>query len=113
VYEVQAGFSPPPTPPGITGHHFVHYRRPGQGIVTGEPTLGISLVLISPKEEARAQELRRSIKARECYCPLANAAYTNMLIHEPTVMKVAAEVARSRVASVLGRQPARVGETPL
>jgi MoaA/NifB/PqqE/SkfB family radical SAM enzyme len=62
---------------------------------------------------ARAQELRRSIKARECYCPLANAAYTNMLIHEPTVMKVAAEVARSRVASVLGRHPARVGETPL
>jgi hypothetical protein len=58
VYEVQAGFSPPPTPPGITGHHFLHYRRPGQGIVTGEPTLGISLVLISPKEEARAQELR-------------------------------------------------------
>ena len=42
----------------------------------------------------RAGELRRSIKAGECYCPLANAAYTNMLTHGPTVTKVAADVAR-------------------
>ena len=54
----------------------------------------------------KADELRRSIKAGECFCPLANAAYTNMLIHEPTVMKVTAEVARSRVASVFERRPA-------
>jgi hypothetical protein len=47
----------------------------------------------------RAGELRRSIKAGECYCPLANAAYTNMLTHGPTVTKVAADVARSRVAT--------------
>lgn len=53
----------------------------------------------------KAKELRRSIKAGECYCPLANAAYTNMLIHEPTVMKVAADVARSRVASVFAKPP--------
>ena len=46
-----------------------------------------------------ADELRRSIKAGECYCPLANAAYTNMLTHGPTVRKVAADVARSHVAS--------------
>jgi MoaA/NifB/PqqE/SkfB family radical SAM enzyme len=46
---------------------------------------------------ARANELRRSIKAGECYCPLANAAYTNMLTHAPTVTKVAASVAKSRV----------------
>jgi hypothetical protein len=45
---------------------------------------------------AKAQQLRRSIKAGECYCPLANAAYTNMLTHGPTLLKVAAEVARSR-----------------
>jgi MoaA/NifB/PqqE/SkfB family radical SAM enzyme len=49
----------------------------------------------------KARELRRSIKAGECYCPLANAAYTNMLTHEPTVMKVAADVARSRVGSLI------------
>ena len=54
----------------------------------------------------KADELRRSIKAGECFCPLANAAYTNMLIHEPTVMKVTAQVARSRVASVFERRPA-------
>lgn len=42
----------------------------------------------------RANELRRSIKAGECYCPMANAAYTNMLCHTPTVAIVAAEVAK-------------------
>jgi MoaA/NifB/PqqE/SkfB family radical SAM enzyme len=44
---------------------------------------------------AQANELRRSIKAGECYCPLANASYTNMLTHVPTLVKVATEVARS------------------
>jgi len=42
---------------------------------------------------ARATELRHSIKAGECYCPLANASYTNMLMHVPTVIKVVADVA--------------------
>jgi MoaA/NifB/PqqE/SkfB family radical SAM enzyme len=59
----------------------------------------------------KAKELRRSIKAGECYCPLANAAYTNMLMHEPTVAKVAAEVAWSRVALLAGRRTSRVGES--
>jgi MoaA/NifB/PqqE/SkfB family radical SAM enzyme len=53
---------------------------------------------------ARADELRRSIKAGECYCPLANAAYTNMLVHAPTVAKVAREVGQSRAVSFLGRR---------
>ncbi len=52
---------------------------------------------------ARAAQLRRSIKAGECACPLANAAYTNMLMHGPTVTKVTADVARSRAASLIGR----------
>jgi len=63
----------------------------------------------------KANELRRSIKAGECYCPLANAAYTNMLIHEPTVMKVTSEVARARAGAVFNRQqqqPAPLEETP-
>ena len=54
----------------------------------------------------KAKELRRSIKNRECYCPLANAAYTNMLTHGPTVTNVTADVARSRATSRKGR-PAR------
>jgi hypothetical protein len=58
VYEVDGTFAAPDTPAGITGHHFRHYPRPGQGIVSGRPTVGLSLVLISPKEESRAQELR-------------------------------------------------------
>ena len=48
----------------------------------------------------KADELRRSIKAGECYCPLANASYTNMLVHGPTVTRVVADVARSRAASL-------------
>jgi hypothetical protein len=58
VFEVAAGFKPPKTPRGITGYHYLHYHRPGQGIVTGRATVGLSLVLISPKDAARAQELR-------------------------------------------------------
>jgi MoaA/NifB/PqqE/SkfB family radical SAM enzyme len=56
----------------------------------------------------KADALRRSIKAGECHCPLANAAYTNMLTHGPTVTKVVADVARSRAAS-LRRTPVRTG----
>jgi MoaA/NifB/PqqE/SkfB family radical SAM enzyme len=56
---------------------------------------------------AKANQLRRSIKAGECYCPLANAAYSNMLLHGPTVMKVAGGVGRARVASLLGHEPRR------
>jgi hypothetical protein len=48
---------------------------------------------------AKAQQLRRSIKAGECHCPLANASYTNMLTHGPTLIKVAADVARKRLPS--------------
>ena len=53
----------------------------------------------------KAKQLRRSIKNRECYCPLANAAYTNMLTHGPTVTKVAGDVARSRATSLKRRAP--------
>jgi len=60
----------------------------------------------------KAAALRRSIKAGECYCPLANAAYTNMLLHEPTVLKVAAEVTRSRLKSRLVNHRAHASEAP-
>jgi MoaA/NifB/PqqE/SkfB family radical SAM enzyme len=52
----------------------------------------------------KAAQLRRSIKAGECYCPLANAAYTNMLMHGPTVTRVAASVSRSRAAALTRRR---------
>ena len=34
------------------------------------------------------REVRRSIAAKECYCPLANASYTNMLLDAPTLGRV-------------------------
>jgi len=58
VYEVDQRFTPPPVPDGITAHHFRRTPRPGQGVITGRPTIGLSLVLISPEEKERAQELR-------------------------------------------------------
>jgi MoaA/NifB/PqqE/SkfB family radical SAM enzyme len=61
----------------------------------------------------RADELRRSIKAGECYCPLANAAYTNMLVHEPTVMKVAAQVAGARIGRAFQPTAPRLEEQPV
>lgn len=35
----------------------------------------------------KADEVRKSIKNKECSCPLANAHYTNMLEHFPTLTK--------------------------
>ncbi len=35
-----------------------------------------------------AKPLRRSIRKKECACPLANAAYTSMLMHPPTMIAV-------------------------
>ena len=58
VYEVDATFTPPSVPPDITGHHFRRTGRPGQGRLTGKPTIGLSLVLISPRSPDGAQPLR-------------------------------------------------------
>lgn len=38
------------------------------------------------------QALRRSIYEKECACPMANATYANMLLHPPTVAKVAIDL---------------------
>ncbi len=37
----------------------------------------------------RAAAVRRSIAAGECYCPMANVSYSNMLLHPPTLARVA------------------------
>ena len=55
AYEVEAGFVAPAPSPDVRGHHFRRTPRPGQGRLTGLPTVGLSLVLISPREPARAQ----------------------------------------------------------
>jgi hypothetical protein len=58
VYEINDSFTAPATPEGVTGHHFNRYPRPGQGRLTGKPTVGLSLVLISPTTPDQAQALR-------------------------------------------------------
>jgi hypothetical protein len=58
VYEVGDGFTAPATADRISGHHFRRTPRPGQGSLTGKPTLGLMLVLISPRQPAQAQALR-------------------------------------------------------
>jgi MoaA/NifB/PqqE/SkfB family radical SAM enzyme len=40
----------------------------------------------------RAESARRSIAAGECFCPMANVSYSNMLLHPPTLLRVARQV---------------------
>jgi hypothetical protein len=58
VYEVTDGFVAPDAPADVRAHHFRRTSRPGQGVITGRPTTGLSLVLISPREPQHAQSLR-------------------------------------------------------
>jgi MoaA/NifB/PqqE/SkfB family radical SAM enzyme len=58
---------------------------------------------------ARMAEVRRSIAARECHCPLANAAYTNMLHDMPTLARVVAKLLRLRGRRSAPSSPARGG----
>ncbi len=46
----------------------------------------------------KIKEVRRSIAAKECHCPLANASYTNMLHDLPTLARVSAKLLRPSVA---------------
>lgn len=58
LYEIDDGFEPPSPAEGITGLHLRRYPRPGQGRLTGKPTIGLSVVLISPRDPERSQALR-------------------------------------------------------
>jgi hypothetical protein len=58
VYEVDDEFVAPPVPDDVRGHHFRRTPRPGQGSLSGRPTVGLSLVLISPRDPAGSQALR-------------------------------------------------------
>jgi hypothetical protein len=57
LYECGDSFVPPAPPEDIRGLHFGRTPRPGQGTV-GRTTLGLELVLISPKRPEDAQALR-------------------------------------------------------
>jgi MoaA/NifB/PqqE/SkfB family radical SAM enzyme len=45
---------------------------------------------------SRADEVRQAIKKSKCQCPLANSAYTNMLLHPPTLMVIGARALATR-----------------
>jgi MoaA/NifB/PqqE/SkfB family radical SAM enzyme len=47
-----------------------------------------------------ADRVRTSIRNKECHCTLANASYTNMLMHAPTLARVGAKVALSSLPIV-------------
>jgi hypothetical protein len=50
--------SPEEAPPGVEGMLFRRTPRPPQGRLTGRPTLGLSVVLITPKTDEQATALR-------------------------------------------------------
>jgi MoaA/NifB/PqqE/SkfB family radical SAM enzyme len=52
------------------------------------------------------REVRRSIAAKECYCPLANASYTNMLLDPPTLGRVGSKFIRPDSITVNNSAPA-------
>jgi hypothetical protein len=58
LYEVDHDFTVPEAAPDTRGHHFRRYPRPGQGSLTGRPTVGLLVVLVSPRQTEGAQALR-------------------------------------------------------
>ena len=48
----------------------------------------------------RARELRRSIRNRECACPMVSAAYTSMIAHPSSLWRIGLDYLQ------LGRGPA-------
>jgi MoaA/NifB/PqqE/SkfB family radical SAM enzyme len=44
-----------------------------------------------------AKKIRRSIKNRECACPLANASYTNLLVNPKSLIKVSSRLVREKL----------------
>jgi MoaA/NifB/PqqE/SkfB family radical SAM enzyme len=57
----------------------------------------------------KIQEVRRSIAAKQCHCPLANASYTNMLHDLATLARVGAKLRRlgSKRQQAAGGDPRR------
>src|SRR5688572_22472717 len=50
LYEGSSEFRAPAPPRDVRAIHFRRTPRPGQGILTGKPTLGLELVLVSPRD---------------------------------------------------------------
>ena len=59
----------------------------------------------------KIKEVRRSIAAKECHCPLANASYTNMLHDLPTLARVGTKLVRPKTGPA-GNTPVTVNPAP-
>jgi MoaA/NifB/PqqE/SkfB family radical SAM enzyme len=59
----------------------------------------------------KIKEVRRSIAAKECHCPLANASYTNMLHDLPTLTRVGTKLLRPN-GGPTGNKPVTVNPAP-
>jgi MoaA/NifB/PqqE/SkfB family radical SAM enzyme len=49
-----------------------------------------------------ADRMRTSIANKDCHCPLANAGYTNMLMHVPTLLRVGTKVSAQTILAARG-----------
>jgi hypothetical protein len=59
VVEAAEGFvAPAAAPQALAAHTFARYPRPSQGILSGQPTLGLMVVWISPRSPDMARQLR-------------------------------------------------------
>ena len=58
----------------------------------------------------RADELRRSIRRGECFCPLANAAYSSMLCDPPSIVRVGLRWLTSQVRQANAPVTETIGE---
>ena len=47
-------------------------------------------------KSSQANEVRSYIKAKNCYCPMANQMYSNILMHPPTLFSVIFNIMRSK-----------------
>src|SRR5207237_9364159 len=64
------------------------------------------------EHQGRLRAMRKSIKNRECYCPMANAAYANMLLHLPTMARVGRAVLLKSSVSAARPAPAPASRIP-
>ena len=58
IAEPGDGFEPPAVPPGVRTLRWRRTARPGQGTISDETTNGLSVVMISPRTEEGAVDLR-------------------------------------------------------
>jgi MoaA/NifB/PqqE/SkfB family radical SAM enzyme len=59
-----------------------------------------------------AEKFRQWMRERRCACPLANAAYTNLLVEPRAVGRVALGLATNRTVAAPARASARGGDVP-